>query len=53
MPEENMEKFTDNEKLNDERDIEALIRGLEYKELTSQYSFHTEKSLKYLKFTEG
>jgi len=32
-------------------DIEALIRGLEYKELTSQYSFHTEKSLKYLQST--
>ena len=34
-------------------DMEALIRGLEYKKLTSQYSFHTEKSLKYLQPTEG
>lgn len=29
-------------------DIDALIRGLEYKSLTSQYSFHTQKSLKHL-----
>jgi hypothetical protein len=29
-------------------DIDALIKGMEYKELTSQYSFHTQKSLKYL-----
>ena len=34
-------------------DIEALVRGLEYKELTSQYSFHTEESLKYLLSLEG
>ena len=34
-------------------DIEALVRGLEYKTLTTQYSFHTEKSLKYLQVTEG
>jgi len=34
-------------------DMDALIRGLEYKELTSQYSFHTENSLKYLRLTEG
>ncbi|MCL2825592.1 MAG: DUF3990 domain-containing protein, partial [Polyangiaceae bacterium] len=33
-------------------DINALVRGLEYKSLTTQYSFHTEKSLKYLKPTE-
>lgn len=30
-------------------DIDTLIRELTYKELTDQYSFHTEKSLKYLK----
>jgi len=29
-------------------DVDALTRGLEYKTLTNQYSFHTEKSLKYL-----
>jgi len=29
-------------------DIDALTRGLEYKMLTNQYSFHTEKALKYL-----
>jgi len=29
-------------------DINALARGLEYKTLTSQYSFHTEEVLKYL-----
>jgi len=29
-------------------DIDALTRGLEYKSLTNQYSFHTERSLKYL-----
>ena len=34
-------------------DIEALVRGLEYKTLTTQYSFHTEKSLKYLQPMEG
>ena len=33
-------------------DIDVLIRGLEYKELTSQYSFHTEESIKYLHPTE-
>ena len=30
-------------------DIDTLIRELTYKELTDQYSFHTEKSLRYLK----
>ena len=30
-------------------DIDTLIKELTYKELTDQYSFHTEKSLKYLK----
>jgi len=34
-------------------DIDGLVRGLEYKSLTNQYSFHTEKSLKYLEPTEG
>ena len=33
-------------------DIEALVRGLEYKTLTTQYSFHTEKALKYLQVSE-
>jgi hypothetical protein len=33
-------------------DIDALIKGLEYKELTSQYSFHTQEALKYLTPTE-
>jgi len=28
--------------------IDALIHGLEYKSLTTQYSFHTEESLRYL-----
>lgn len=30
-------------------DIDTLIKELTYKELTYQYSFHTEKALKYLK----
>ena len=34
-------------------DIDVLIRGLEYKELTSQYSFHTEEAIKYLQPMEG
>lgn len=33
-------------------DIETLIRGLKYKSLTTQYSFHTEKALKYLQPVE-
>ena len=33
--------------------IETVIRGLEYKSLTTQYSFHTEKALQYLSPTEG
>ena len=28
--------------------LEELVRGMEYKQLTSQYSFHTEKALTYL-----
>jgi hypothetical protein len=30
-------------------DIDVLVRDLEYKTLTSQYSFHTDESLKYLR----
>jgi hypothetical protein len=30
-------------------DIDALLRGLEYKKLTNQYSFHTTRALAYLK----
>jgi hypothetical protein len=30
-------------------DLEALTKGLKYKMLTNQYSFHTERALKYLK----
>lgn len=30
-------------------DIDALSRGLEYKKLTNQYSFHTERALAYMK----
>lgn len=30
-------------------DIDTLIKELTYKELTDQYSFHTQKALKYLK----
>jgi len=30
-------------------DIDALLRGLEYKKLTNQYSFHTQRALAYLK----
>ena len=30
-------------------DIESMIKRLEFKELTMQYSFHTEQSIKYLK----
>ena len=29
--------------------LEFLVDKLKYKELTDQYSFHTEKALKYLK----
>jgi hypothetical protein len=34
-------------------DIDALIRGFEYKTLTRQYSFHTKAALRYLQSTEG
>ena len=30
-------------------DIDALLKGLQYKKLTNQYSFHTERALVYLK----
>jgi hypothetical protein len=30
-------------------DIDALLRGLEHKKLTNQYSFHTARALTYLK----
>jgi hypothetical protein len=30
-------------------DIEMLVRDLEYKKLTSQYSFHTPEALRFLK----
>ncbi len=30
-------------------DMDTLIKELTYKELTDQYSFHTDKALKYLK----
>ena len=33
-------------------DMDALVRGLEYKSLTSQYSFHTENALKHLRPAE-
>jgi hypothetical protein len=33
-------------------DIDTLVRGLEYKTLTKQYSFHSENALKYLKYME-
>ena len=29
--------------------MDILIKELTYKELTDQYSFHTEKAIKYLK----
>ena len=28
--------------------IEELVRGMEYKQLTNQYSFHSERALNYL-----
>lgn len=34
-------------------DMDALVKGMEYKKLTDQYSFHTESALKYLEFTGG
>lgn len=34
-------------------DLDALIKGLKYKKLTDQYSFHTDKALQYLKMVGG
>ena len=34
-------------------DLYALVNGLEYKKLTDQYSFHTDKALQYLKLLGG
>ena len=34
-------------------DLETLTRGLEYKKLNDQYSFHTEKALQYIKSFGG
>jgi hypothetical protein len=33
-------------------DIDALVRGLEYKQLTTQFSFHTKQALQYLQAVE-
>ena len=33
-------------------DLDALVHGLEYKSLTTQYSFHTPKAIKYLRPVE-
>lgn len=34
-------------------DLDALIKGMEYKRLTDQYSFHSDESLRYLKSLGG
>jgi len=34
-------------------DLDALIKGMEYKKLTDQYSFHSDNSLRYLKSLGG
>ena len=34
-------------------DLDALIKGLKYKVLTDQYSFHTDKALSYLRLVGG
>ncbi len=34
-------------------DLDALIKGMEYKKLTDQYSFHSDSSLCYLKSLGG
>ena len=31
--------------------VEMLVKGMEYKKLTDQYSFHSERALRYLKKT--
>lgn len=33
-------------------DFSTLIKGMEYKKISSQYSFHTEKSIRFLKKVE-
>lgn len=34
-------------------DLEALVKGMEYKKLTDQYSFHSDSSLRYLRALGG
>ncbi|MCL2120632.1 MAG: DUF3990 domain-containing protein [Clostridiales bacterium] len=34
-------------------DIDSLVRSLDYKSLTSQHSFHTERALNYIRPVEG
>jgi hypothetical protein len=34
-------------------DIDILVKEMKYKKVSSQYSFHTQKSLKYLKLVGG
>lgn len=34
-------------------DLETLIKGMKYKKLTNQYSFHSESALRYLKSIGG
>jgi len=34
-------------------DLDVLIKGLKYKSLTNQYSFHTDRALHYLKMVGG
>ena len=31
------------------KDFETLLKGLEYRETTNQYSFHTERAIRFLK----
>lgn len=34
-------------------DLDSLVKGLKYKKLTDQYSFHTNKALKYINLSGG
>lgn len=34
-------------------DLDSLVKGLKYKKLTDQYSFHTNKALKYINLLGG
>lgn len=34
-------------------DLDSLVKGLKYKTLTDQYSFHTNKALKYINLSGG